>query len=57
MKRFTFFVEGLNREIEIDTDSDEKDARAKLWNDLTNDEQDAVVLIDCIDQVVIAKED
>ena len=55
MERFTFYIEGLNREAQVDTEDGQKDAYAMVWNDLTNDEQDAVISIDCLDQVEISK--
>lgn len=52
MQRFTFYIEGLNREVPVDA-INEKDARGIVWNDLTNDERDAVVQFECIDVEVI----
>lgn len=47
-KSYLFYIEGLNREVWF-AEETEKLARAGVWNSLTNDEQDAVVQIECID--------
>lgn len=47
--KYVIFIDGLNREVTVEATS-EKDAYAVAWNDLTNEEQDAVVIMDCIDE-------
>lgn len=49
MKEYLFYIEGLNRKEWVYGET-EKFARTKLWNSLTNFEQDAVVQIECIDE-------
>ena len=45
--KFTFYIDGLNRETTFEEET-EGLAQAGVWNDLTNDEQDAVIKIECI---------
>ncbi len=49
--KYLFYIEGLNREVWQEGDS-EKAARNALWKGLSDAEQNAVVQIDCIDESV-----
>ena len=49
MKNYLFYIEGLNREMWFEEET-EKLAHAGVWNSLTNEEQDRVVQIECIDE-------
>ena len=49
MKEYLFYIEGLNREVWFKEET-ERLAHAGVWQSLTNDEQDAVVQIECIDE-------
>lgn len=50
--RFVFFVEGLN--IEMDAFGlSEKAARDRLWRDLTDEQRNRVVQIECVDQMEV----
>jgi hypothetical protein len=46
---YLFYIEGLNREEWVSGET-EKFARTKLWQSLTNYEQDDVVQIECLDK-------
>ena len=46
--KFLFYIEGLGRE-QWQLGDTEGRARKELWNALSNDEQNAVVQIECID--------
>jgi hypothetical protein len=48
MNKYTFFIEGLNKEASI-VASSEKDARQSIWKGLSDEEKNAVVVFDCID--------
>lgn len=48
-KEFLFYIEGINREMWFQEET-EKLAHAGVWMSLTNEEQDAVVQIECIDE-------
>jgi hypothetical protein len=47
--KYLFFIEGLNREVWQAAD-DRKAARKAVWSALTDDEQNRVVQIECIDE-------
>jgi hypothetical protein len=49
LKIFTFYLDGLNREVDQVAET-EKAARAALWSGLSDDEQDSVRSIECIDE-------
>lgn len=51
MTKFTFYIDGLNRETDVFAET-EKAARKACWEALSPAEQDAVVCLDCIDEVV-----
>jgi hypothetical protein len=46
--RYTFYAEGLNREIEA-TASTEREAYQKVWNSLTDEQKNQLVILDCVD--------
>lgn len=48
MKTYLFYIEGLDREVEQDGES-ESAARKALWDSLSDDERDRVVIIECVD--------
>jgi hypothetical protein len=48
MKNYQFYLEGLEKYVWFEEES-ENLARAGVWNSLSNDEQDIVVSIDCVD--------
>lgn len=50
MKRFIFSAEGLGKELSAVAKS-EKSARAIVWDRLSNDEQNQVEIIECIDEI------
>lgn len=47
--KFLFFIEGLNREVWQEGEN-RKAARKSLWDGLSDDEQNRVVQIECIDE-------
>lgn len=47
--KFLFFIEGLNREVWQEGES-QKAARKALWDGLNDAERNAVVQIECIDE-------
>ena len=49
LKEFLFYIEGLNREVWF-KERTEGLARAGVWQSLTDEEQDAVAQIECIDE-------
>lgn len=48
MNKYTFYIEGLDREVAEFADS-EKEARQAIWKSLTHEDRDKVVIFDCID--------
>lgn len=48
MNKYTFYIEGLNREIVEFADS-QKAAHRAIWGKLTHEEKNRVVIFDCID--------
>jgi hypothetical protein len=56
MNTYVFYVEGLNREMEI-VSSTEKMGRKILWDKLEDYERDRVVQIECLDIIYGGKHD
>jgi hypothetical protein len=54
MSEFLFYIEGLNREVWVEGET-ERAAMSKLWNALESNEQDRVACLDCIDERKVAK--
>lgn len=46
---YTFYIEGLNREVSVKADSERLASKA-IWNSLSSDEKDAVACLDCVDE-------
>ena len=48
MNKYTFYIEGLNREV-VEFANSQKEAQRAIWGKLTHDEKNQVVIFDCID--------
>lgn len=48
--RYTFYAEGLNRDFETVANT-EREAYRKVWNSLTEEQKNRLVILDCIDVV------
>jgi hypothetical protein len=53
MKKFTFYVEGPEKEVAVIAEN-QKDAHKKVWESLTDDERNIAACIDWIDEDEIA---
>ena len=49
MRKYLFYIEGLNKEIWSEPAESEEAARKQIWNSFTSAEQDQVVVFDWID--------
>lgn len=48
MNKYTFYIEGLNREV-IEYADSQKEAHRAIWNKLTDNEKNCVACLDCLD--------
>ena len=52
MSKFTFYVEGINKEFEAVAET-EKAAIKAIWDAMTDEQKNAVACFDCIDEVAV----